>query len=58
MGELKKRIKTYAFVHQCDLDEATYKVLLEIVNECRDERSTEGLFDKLSGVETEGKDGR
>lgn len=55
MKGLEKRIKTYAFVHQCDLDEATYKVLVEIVFECKVARTSEGLYDKLSGVETENK---
>lgn len=50
MKGLEKRIKTYAFVHQCDLDKATYMVCVEIVNECKMARSLEGLFDRLSGA--------
>ena len=50
MDGLVKRIKTYAFTHNCDLDKATYMVCVEIVNECKMARSLEGLFDRLSGA--------
>lgn len=47
---LERRIRTYAFTHNCDLDKATYMVCVEIVNECKMARSLEGLFDRLSGA--------
>jgi len=55
MNELKKLIKTYAFVHQCDLDKATYVVLWDLVNDCKLKRASEGLYDRLFGEETENK---
>ena len=51
MKGLEKRIKTYAFVHNCDLDKATYEVLREILKETGEKRTTEGLYDALIGEE-------
>lgn len=51
MNGLGKRIRTYAFVHNCDLDKATYEVLREILRETTDRRTTEGLYDALIGEE-------
>ena len=44
---LEQRIRNYAFLHNCDMDEATFKVLVEVVNETSKNRKTEGLYDKL-----------
>ena len=51
---LERRIKTYAFTHQCDLDTASYKVLRDITSEITQNRKTEGLYDSLFG----GQDGK
>ena len=51
MNGLGKRIRTYAFVHNCDLDKATYETLREILKESAEKRTTEGLFDALIGEE-------
>ena len=51
MKGLEKRIKTYAFVHNCDLDKASFDVLREILKETADRRTTEGLYDNLVGEE-------
>lgn len=48
---LQRRIKTYAFTHQCDLDTAAYKVLRDITSEITMTRKTEGLYDGLFGGE-------
>ena len=46
-----RRIMTYAFNHGVDVDEATYKVLVEIREEVGRQASTKGLFDRLFGGE-------
>lgn len=46
---LERRIRTYAFTHQCDLDTAAYKVLRDITSEITQNRKTEGLYDSLFG---------
>ena len=51
MKGLEKRIKTYAFVHNCDLDKASFEVLREILKETSDRRTAEGLYDNLVGEE-------
>ena len=44
---IEQRIRKYAFIHNCDLDEATRKVLIEVMSEINSARTTEGLYDKL-----------
>lgn len=48
---LRDRIRAYAFQHDCDLDEATYKVLAEIRNEIMTRKTKAGLYDSLFGTE-------
>ena len=55
---LERKVKTYAFTHQCDLDTAAYKVLRDITSETNMTRNTEGLYDRLfkggeDGIDTE-----
>ena len=45
---LIRRIQTYAFNHGCDMDEATYKVMLETAWNLKPS-DKEGLFDRLFG---------
>ena len=47
MTPLEKRIRTYAFIHQCDLAEATHKVLVEVLREASAAHTQEGLYDSL-----------
>ena len=49
MVELQNMIRNYAFQHNCDFDEATYKVLRNMVSEVTANRSAEGLYDRLFG---------
>ena len=44
---IEQRIRKYAFIHNCDLDEATRTVLIEVMSEINSARTTEGLYDKL-----------
>ena len=44
---IERRIRTYAFLNDCDLDEASYEVAREIVREAMASRSWEGLYDRL-----------
>ena len=44
---LQKRIRTYAFQHDCDLDEATLPTLREVVREAAMRSTQEGLYDSL-----------
>lgn len=48
---LQDRIRAYAFQHDCDLDEATYKVLAEIRNEIMTRKTKAGLYYSLFGTE-------
>lgn len=51
MTALEKRIRTYAFVNNCDLDEATRRVLVEVLREASMAHTQEGLYDSLFGRE-------
>ena len=53
---LERKVKTYAFTHQCDLDTAAYKVLRDITSEITMTRKTEGLYDGLFGGEEDAAD--
>ena len=44
---IEGKVLAYAFLHNCDTDEATFKVLVDVVNETSKDRKTEGLYDKL-----------
>lgn len=48
---LERRIKTYAFTHNCDLDEAFYKVIKEVSSELSMTTKKEGLYDRYFGTE-------
>ena len=48
---MEKRIRTYAFVHNCDLDKATFETLREVQKEATEKRTTEGLYDELFGIQ-------
>lgn len=52
---LQDRIRTYAFQHDCDLDEATLHVLREILHEAAMRRTQEGLYDSLFVVPVQEK---
>lgn len=43
---IEEKIRTYAFTHQCDFDEATYKVLAELMYSLAN-HDVEGLYDRL-----------
>lgn len=48
MTELEKRIRTYAFNHNVGLDEAAYRVMVEVVHSTNNSNA-EGLYDRLFG---------
>ena len=49
MSGIERRIKTFAFVNNCDLDKATRKVILQVAGELNTRTDTEGLYDELFG---------
>lgn len=57
MNELEKRIKTYAFTHDCDLDKATRKVMLAVAKEIEAMTTCDGLFDMLFSKATRNQSG-
>ena len=48
---IEQRIRKYAFLHNCDLDDATRKVFIEVMSEINAARTTEGLYDRLFKTE-------
>lgn len=54
MGEspLEKRIKAYAFANGVDFDEASFRVLNDLVKLAQSKRSYEGLYDRMFKEET------
>lgn len=47
----ERRIRTYAFNHGCDMDEATYRVIKEVSSEISMNTKQEGLYDRYFGGE-------
>ena len=46
---LERRIKTYAFVHDTDVDKASRRVLMQVAREVEMRNDTDGLYDELFG---------
>jgi len=49
MTGIQNMIRNYAFSHDCDFDEATYKVMQKVLQEAQMKRDVEGLYDRLFG---------
>lgn len=47
ISPIQDRIRTFAFQNGCDFDEATMRVLREILNDASLKRTQEGLYDSL-----------
>ena len=54
MTMIEKKIRTYAFNHNVGLDEAAYRVMVEVVHGTNNSNA-EGLYDRLFGEDK--KDG-
>jgi len=55
MTNLEQTIRKYAFTHDCDMDEAAYRVLVDILHDVSIGRSREGLYDRLFSTESPAK---
>lgn len=47
MTALENEIRKYAYIHECDMDMATYRVMIDQINEIQRNRSCKGLYDRF-----------